>query len=951
MPEQLFVVKNVSPHAHRIRCYDGKVRELGFGDKAVVDRTVASLCRSTGEFEVKAIEWEKIIEAVVREELQKRVPTIQQFRDPSRQALLYAIFPHNAPHSLQRWFMSQLVRLSLANYQVFVYSPSIPRFARHYFSTHNIAWLTLDTYHGRVDFVIAASAKAAEPFARRFNARLILLSPEKQSAFETSNRFLVSRTREEKKFLTVLQSEAAPLPREVETLRRVSGLEPKILQPSDEDWQDDERRSRLLSASLFFINFVEDPLNFHEREADLTGCFRISVNGDAEMSLQDFLARADEARCKALVKAARERVPAEPRQLEPLRVEDIIRGTTAPEKERVCDIVILHWTSTHHPTGADRATLALYKHLSQNYDVELWVVSHEEKRGGILAGADRWLRFDTLAKSWNEMPVASLYIVTDTLIPLARENLPSGRIIGYLHCLHDLLDEKGELKPELLTGVSLLAPSRSLAEEIRDRYSLEVEHCAPKYDWPTPKDLDPASDSKTVFIPTLYNTAEDISFLKEIAAHCPDCKFLIGDCRAPKLAFEGVPNIEIKFFKDVRDALREAKVVLCFSSIPATFSISAWESLAAGRLLIAEDKPPFTDLPERFRLPRDPVLWAEKIREYLNIKGHAWGALRGRANADFKRYIKVADRWDAIITNYLEDQVGISVSSSPWAGVDAALKAMQEAIGRTDPRFPVVSVMEQRVPRGAIGFMASSLSQLPLDGQTNIVNECAERLIRGEFSVVICWDEAFARLVNRLVGRRLCFALPTPARRIFRKDGIKPHRYSVFFATPAPRKDFMFNLILAAEAGAPAVEMTDRTPTEFQRLAERLGLIVHTHPLYHDDAYATFLSEVKVGFQFTLAESFNYTAFEHFLVGTPCLVSEQARCIFELPEDFHWMIINERDFDGAIEAVRRAEKMSERDRQALANAAHRAANSLNIRFRGAMSRVLRIAERRMRSAP
>jgi len=942
---ELFVVENISPVAHTLKDFQGKRKTIGFSQKAIVSAEVASLLRRTGQFKIHGVDWDKIV-SVLEKDISEptAIQKLQKFRPPTAGSFVFAVFPEEEDISIQRWFFSQLVRLSRGNDSLCVYARDLPKFARFYFGTHNIGWIFTESFFGKVDVVIGFSQSNIRKYCSKFGARGLQISPSLLPDWETSDQFLNSRSSGNKNTFLLLSKDVPP--------KWVQGFSDSLriehVKPDDAEWIFDAERARLLSRALIFLNLEKTTLPFYEREAKLCGAYVVS---DANLFSDIGPDVARNEKPHDLVEKARTIRPARPISLSSITTLDLLPKRSTPSRTKEYDVLIVHSPSLSGRSGADKATIALKKHLSKEWNVGLMIASTGEKSGPLAEIADFWAPLSKIVSDHNKFPVASLYIVSDSLIPAVSEVVPKSSILGYLHYLGDLADDKNRaietLKAGFLQGVKILSPSRCLAEKLREMYSLDVEHCVPKYDFPQKKSPPPSGKNRDmVFVPVLYNSAKDLQFLHEIAELVPEANFVVGDCRAPKSAIKA-RNVKVQYFENVQNAFSRAKIVLVFSTISTTLSISAWEALAAGIPVIAEDKVPFKDLFDRFRLPRNPDIWASVIRKNLNLESYAWGGTRRACRSDFMSYMEKADRWDILVSEAISRrEVGFSVRPSPYAGVQNALECMKHVIVNENSDIVVASVLDHDAPHGCIGFIASSLSQLALDGQNDLIGECASSLSRGRFSAIITFDTAIARLLNMIVGDEFAFALPVPIKPIRGIARLKPLKTSILFRSNAPRKDFFFNLLLAAEAGVQAVEVSDSVPPEASAIAQRMGVILRFHPLYSGDAYRSFLSEVKVGLQVTLSESFNYTAFDHFQVGTPCLVSEQTRCIFDLPKRWRWLIINQRDLLGAVDVFRDAAKMTERDRLSLAKDARKVADALNIRFKAAFSRVMRLVQRR-----
>lgn len=937
-----------------VRDYSGKTLDVCFGESLVIDEKQVEWFKRTRIFTIQEIDMSSLINRVETEAIEgeKQKLRVSQIREPSRRATVLALFPEEKSIVYQRWFFSQLIRLSRSEFSIFATASALPSFiGLNYFGTQHIAWTFNKDLSGHFDFVIGMNQKEVKQMAVKYDAVPIIadFADPLFQFFQPSSRFLHSRRFEAKQGVLILTEKPVT---SLQSVLKNGNKNSSVFTPDSSEWLDDKTRSHLLSASQYFINLTQSEIPYYEKEANLCKTLVISVNASQFTNL--LVNDVQEA----------ERILSSESWGQLLEVKDMATTEILPLSESnfkgykevekdvdVIDIVIFHRPSLSQKTGADRSVEDLFRHLEKRFQVKLVAVASSAKHSleGIscltVEGKDLFEN-----STFKNIPVAKLYIVSDSLIRPLRAMLPAGSVLVYLHYLGELSRELERavetFDAALLSGFKVLSPSRWLADELRSHYNLDVEHVPPFYNWKRATKKVKVSSGKFVFIPVLYGTNADIQFVTDLAKAMPDVDFVIGDCRSSALYLHGIKNIKIEYYENIYEALSAAKVVLVFAALGITFSISAWEALAAGVPVLAEDSGALKDLPASIRLPRDVEVWKKRIMEIWRKERHGWGGLKTSCIHAFNNYMKTATKWDECLDSHFSKEApGFKFETSVFAGIAGAFNAMEYAVGRGE--IPMYSILEK--PKSGIAYIASTLTQLHIDNQTNILSEAANRLSDKRDLAVVCPDLAVVEFINRLVGKELAFKISLPVRPL--RADIKPvrsDRVSVLFRTIASRKNFFFNALLAAKAGVSLIDVDEQTPYDWITLARRIGLTVSRHGFYNWDKYSEFLGSLAAGLQYTMGESFNYTAFEHFLAGVPCLVSEQTRCIFELPESWHWLIIREMELEEATEKLKRACLLPVEERRLLAAAALKAAHRCNQKFKGDIARIMSIVQWRNR---
>ena len=937
--------------------YSGAKRDMKFGESILVDEGRIEWFKRMREFSIEEVDLSSLLahaETEVVEERAKPKLKITRVRQPSKRLTVFVVFPETVSLPIQRWFFSQILRMGGADFSVFVSASELPSFiGLNYVGTHFITWLFNQEVTGPFDFVLGYEADRVKQMALKYDAVGVTIAPgdSRFDSYLPSSKFLMSRQLDIEKTKTVVLAED-DVQEIIDTLER-QGKTVDLYLPSSESWLNEERRSRILSEAQLFINLVSADYPCYEVEAALCGATVVSVNRSKFVNLSVSTKKLKEIISEKDWLSLASSVESPPTSLPPLAESDLLgqkKLKKAKQREAI-DVMIFHRPSLSILTGADRSTAALHKMLEKRgLNVKLVAVANSAHSLSTLADWTLEERQVFEQESIKKLPVARLYIVSDSLIRPLKRFLPPGNTIVYLHYLGDLCRDLTKcfdtFDANLLSGYKVVSPSRHLADELISRFNLDVEHIVPCYDWGRAKKAKRMRGkiSKCVFVPVLYGVDADIKFMKELAAKLPHIQFIIGDLRAPALNFQDVPNVKIEFFESIGEVLSVARCVLVFSALGITFSLSAWEALAAGVPVIAEDEGALRDLPAINRLPRDVEKWADRIDEYFKKVGNAWGGTKTTSTHAFTNYMKRAKKWDELIDEFFaKDTCGFQLSSPPYVGVKGAFDAMTYVVGEGE--IPVYSIMEK--PQQGIAYIASTLTQLHLDNQPDIIQKAVQRLKQGKDAVVICPDKAVVEMINSLLGEELAFTITLPVRPLRADIDLKRHdRASILFRTFANRKNFLWNLNLAAASKVLLVDVDEKTPSEWISLARELGLVVTRHGFYTWERYAEFLASLSVGLQYTLGESFNYTAFEHFLVGTPCLVSEQTRCIFELNDEWRWLIIDEKDFEGAVEKVNKACYLSIEKRRQLARDALKVARRRNTAFKAEIARIIPIVRSR-----
>jgi hypothetical protein len=155
-----------------------------------------------------------------------------------------------------------------------------------------------------------------------------------------------------------------------------------------------------------------------------------------------------------------------------------------------------------------------------------------------------------------------------------------------------------------------------------------------------------------------------------------------------------------------------------------------------------------------------------------------------------------------------------------------------------------------------------------------------------------------ARALHRL-GLR-CLWFPDLIDRSLQMEKKTGGGYVTLVAPPFPRKNFLVQLMACAIVGCPTelrLSGSSRFLPLYKSWASKLGRTIKVSEFSDKRSYLRLLNHASLGLQISFAEAFGYVAVDHFMVGTPCLVSEQVpgvvRAILESDMLKDWLVISD----------------------------------------------------------
>ena len=125
----------------------------------------------------------------------------------------------------------------------------------------------------------------------------------------------------------------------------------------------------------------------------------------------------------------------------------------------------------------------------------------------------------------------------------------------------------------------------------------------------------------------------------------------------------------------------------------------------------------------------------------------------------------------------------------------------------------------------------------------------------------------------------------------------RPGRHVDLFCSGTPRKNLFAQVAALADADA-ILHVNAMNEKAVAPVAKALGVKTAKHSLPRPADYLQAIAGMTVGLQVSLAESFNYVAAEHMLLGVPVLVSRHVPC---RPAD-HQLTVDDEHSPAAIRA-------------------------------------------------
>lgn len=327
----------------------------------------------------------------------------------------------------------------------------------------------------------------------------------------------------------------------------------------------------------------------------------------------------------------------------------------------------------------------------------------------------------------------------------------------------------------------------------------------------------------------------------------------------------------------------------------------------------------------------------------------------------------------------------VSVCLSGFPGSNTALANLSAATNRT--RHVVLTTSDSDGPE--VRFFRQHLRQtrpsLVIFGSwSDAYRPLVRSLAKDGCRIAVYWTSspgqtgmtgelaAFARLLEdpvidhiwfphrgyaRAIGRRhskcvwMPNVFPPPPRDLGRRPRRRrgPAQISLFYSpNEAARKNVWCTLLALTGLGRPyhlhLNGLSTRQP--YGRLLELLKIPFTEHGWMERTEYEQTITEMDVGLQISMAESFNFVAADHILRGVPVLASAMVPVIADLPRAIRQrLVVNRPDDPPAVARALRA-MLGESGSPVLAEAARRALIAANRRALGVASRVLTAASRR-----
>jgi hypothetical protein len=206
-----------------------------------------------------------------------------------------------------------------------------------------------------------------------------------------------------------------------------------------------------------------------------------------------------------------------------------------------------------------------------------------------------------------------------------------------------------------------------------------------------------------------------------------------------------------------------------------------------------------------------------------------------------------------------------------------------------DAYEPLLAVRAERGRSSGV-FWTSSAAQTDLSREADVL----ARLLRDPR--VTHHFFASAEVATRLErAGKACFVLPHLVAAVPEPQALDRERAPdpappriTLFSSPNeyPRKNVLSCLLAVAGLTSPyrlQLNGLSQRPA-YRALLEDLRIPYDDHGWMEDVAYAQAVGDAALGLQVSLAESFDYVAFDHFLRGVPVVVSPMVPCAHGLPE-------------------------------------------------------------------
>lgn len=448
-----------------------------------------------------------------------------------------------------------------------------------------------------------------------------------------------------------------------------------------------------------------------------------------------------------------------------------------------------------------------------------------------------------------------------------------------------------------------------------------------------------------ILTPILEGEPNGLKLFESILESLPNRHFVVlywrGTDEDSARLKDKYPNLTLlNGVEQVARYYKSAKLLLYPLQVDHSFGLSFCESLLLGTPVLA---PKLGNIP--YLVNKGGILfdsmnsteWVEEIEKCFTDSKH-YDSLRRGAIIDSKKlpvtdYSPLLDHFEALFARVRQVSFfkGEFLASKHAFGAYARLL---DGVGLDAPQSQVTIAFgppkywSQLISPRTYCFWASTPLQSQVDNELRFLEETVTLVKSGHLAGIISPSKDILIFAKSLGCTKLGFLrVPAPVLSPLKKVKRERNHVSLFMGQ-SPRKNII-NQILAVIKANPNITL-HISESVLKGVPDSLlnAVNVVRHPYLEDDRYFTIINSCSAGLQVTVGETFNQAAFQHFSLGTPCLIGKSCPYHNDLPNEFKYLVVSDVEDVEEIAAKLKI-ALNEKNHSNLSDWAHKFAEGWN----------------------
>lgn len=530
---------------------------------------------------------------------------------------------------------------------------------------------------------------------------------------------------------------------------------------------------------------------------------------------------------------------------------------------------------------------------------------------------------------------------------LATEIVPVAKELGipitlYIHFWTPFLTQTRDLlkaapdkiirkdKMGLLSQVSKVFVNSDYTREVFKKFfTIEAPVIYPAIDTDRLKGISRKSPT-TILTPILEVGPGGMELYEELLSLLPNRQFVVlywrGLEEKKQQLIQKHPNLTIHDgVQEIAKYLSSAKILLYTTQVDHTFGLSFAEALLCGVPVIAPKMGNIPYLVKQGGHLLDSLgskEWMQTIEKCFMDDKHYDLLVKGTRIDAKKLPVANHDRFTEELDIILSKSRQVSFFDSDILAARHLIKGYTQILDGVGVNIPQAQSViafgpphfwqKMSSPR-TFCYWASTLLQSEIDREMGWLQETVDQVHQGKLAGIISPSEEILLLASQM-GCPKVYKLRVPAPTLHPiKKLERKKNHIIMFNSSTGRKNLLTQLLAVQKIGSGVtLHLTDGLAKQVPSGVLKLLSVVR-HAFLHDDEYFTLIASASVGLQVTAAESFNQAAFQHFALGTPCLISSACPFWRDLPKQFQYLV---------VESIQDSSEIAEKIKMALNETKH-----------------------------